>query len=396
MTFDGNQHLMHSIALGYGLVRWVTRGVFLGERHAYMSPQVDDLFLSNDQWVASTPCGTPFEMTGYQHRSTASDIQAVINWQSMARMGPTTRDLKITMAYNGYGAVRGSYVPDDLTPYISQTAVKSQFHWVNHTFTHANLDNVDAATARYELNKNINMASTLGLPGFTPTTLVTPEISGLANATFLKVAYNIGVRYVVSDTSRPGHNNPSPNTGLPNPLRPGIYMIPRYPNNLFYNVAAPEDWAAEYNCMYRSFWGRDLTYAEILNIESDRLLVYLLKGDMNPWMFHQTNLDAYDGKNTLLTDLLSLTIAKYNRTTNLPILSPPMQTIGALMKARAAYNNAGVQATWHPDGSVTVRVASSAIVPITGLPSYGAEFYGGQVISHIAVTPAAPVTIAAP
>jgi len=396
LTFDGNQHLLHSITLGYGLVRWVTRGVFLGERHTYMSPQVDDLFLHNDQWVASTPCGTPFEQTGYQHRTTASDIHQVFTWQSLMRMQPTSRALKITMAYNGYGAARGVYTPDDLTPYIKQPVIKGAFHWVSHTYTHENLDNATAALTRYELKQNVNTAATLRLPGFTPAALVTPEVSGLKNPVFLRTAFNHGVRYVVSDTSRPGENNPTPNTGIPNSLQPGIFMIPRYPNNLFYNVATPADWAAEYNCMYRGYWGRDLPYAEILDIESQRLLTYMLKGDMNPWMFHQPNLDAYDGVRTLMTDLLGATVNKYNAITNWPILSPPMVQIGAKMKARATYNTSGVRATWSPDGSVTIRVTQRAVIPITGLRSAGAEQYGGQPISHITVTPRSPVTVTVP
>jgi hypothetical protein len=396
LTFDGNQYLMHSIALGYGLVRWVTRGIFLGERHTYMSPQVDDLFLHNDQWVATTPCGTPFELTGYEHRTTASDIRAVWMWQLYTRLNPATRAVKITMAFNGYGAAKGVYTPDDLTPFIKQPLIKSAFHWVSHTYTHENLDAVTAATTRFELNSNIKTASTLALPGFTPSTLVTPDVSGLVNPVFLKAAHNIGVRYLVSDTSRPGYNNPSPNTGIVNPLQPGIFMIPRYPNNLFFNVGSPADWAGEYNCLYRAFWGRDLTYDEILEIESQRLLTYLLKGDLDPWMFHQTNLDAYDGVRTLLTDLLGATIAKYNAITNLPILSPPMEDIGALMKARATYNASGVRATWNPNGSITIRVAQKAVIPITGLRNSGAESYGGQAIAHITVNPRTPVTVTAP
>ena len=49
-------------------------------------------------------------------------------------------------------------------------------------------------------------------------------------------------------------------------------MIPRRPTNLFYNVSTPDQWVTEYNDIYRSFWGRDLSYAEILDNESDVLL----------------------------------------------------------------------------------------------------------------------------
>jgi hypothetical protein len=392
-TFDGNQHLLHSITMGYGMINWVTRGVFLGERYVFMSPQIDDLFIHNDQWVASTPCGTPFEMTGYQHRTTASDLQAVLNWQATVRSRPLTTGVRLTMAFNGVGTT-GEYVPDDLTPFAKRAAVKNAFHWVSHTYTHENLDNVDAATTRYELNNNDRIAwNKLSLPGYLESELVTPDVSGLANPVFLRAAYNNGVRFVVSDTSRAGYNNPTPNTGIFNTFQPGIFMIPRYPNNLFFNVAAPADWAAEYNCIYRGFWGRDLSADEIIDIESDRLLGYLLKGDADPWMFHQANLDAYDGTRTLLTDLLGVTLQKYEALYKLPIISPRMAVVGSLMIQRAEYNASGVKATLNPNGSVNLRVTRRATIPITGLTTANAVQYGGQAITRVLVTPTTPVTV---
>ena len=338
-------------------------------------------------WLSQTTAAPPVQTTGWV--SSTSTVS-----EALKAAGLQDREyLRITMAFNGYGATKGAYQPDDLTPFIQHPLVKGSFHWVNHTFTHENLDAATARTTRDELNNNIKIAAKLDLPNFTRATLVTPDVSGLGNAVFLKAARKIGVRYVVSDTSRAGSANPSPNTGIMNPLEPGIYMIPRYPNSLFFNVASPADWAAEYNCIYRGFWGRDLDYSEILDVESDRFLTYLLKGDMNLWMFHQTNLDAYDGTHTLLTDLLDATIVKYNRITNRPILSPPMEAIGAAMQARAAYNASGVRATWNADGSVTIRVARKAVVPITGLDTANAEVYGDERISRVAVKPHAPVTL---
>ena len=392
-TFDGNQHLLHSTLIGYGMINWVTRGVFLGERRVYMSPQVDDLLIHNDQWVADTPCGTPFEMTGYQHRTTESDLQAVLNWQAAVRSQPLTSDVRLTMAFNGLGAM-GEYQSDDLTPFVNRADVKSAFHWVSHTFSHENLDSLSAAEASFELNQNTFVAqSQLNLPGYSVSELVTPDVSGLTNMGFLQAAYDLGVRYVVSDTSRPGYNNPSPNTGIANPLKPGILMIPRYPNNLFFNVGTPADWTAEYNCIYRSFWNRDLSYDEIVGIESDRLLGYLLKGDANPWMFHQTNLDAFDGSRTLLTDLLGAALAKYQALYNLPVLSPRMSQIGAIMTRRADFNASGVSATLKPSGTIIVRVTQPAIISITGHLIPGAEWYGGQPITRIAMTPEYSMTL---
>ena len=60
MTFDSNPYLLHTMLLSYGVVNWVTGGVFIGDRHVYASPQVDDVFIDNTHWVGgSTACGTP-------------------------------------------------------------------------------------------------------------------------------------------------------------------------------------------------------------------------------------------------------------------------------------------------------------------------------------------------
>ena len=56
ITFDSNAYSLQTLLFGYGLVNWVTRGLFIGERHVHMSPQVDDLFIDDDQWTNGTSC----------------------------------------------------------------------------------------------------------------------------------------------------------------------------------------------------------------------------------------------------------------------------------------------------------------------------------------------------
>src|SRR5206468_2897952 len=110
--------------------------------------------------------------------------------------------------------------------------------------------------------------------------------------------------------------NPSPNAGICSPGQPAVLMIPRHPTNLYFNVSTPAEWVAEYNSFYGQAglipppwgWGYDLNYEQILDRESQALLSYLLKGDIDPLMFHQPNLRAYDGTHTLLGDLLDATL----------------------------------------------------------------------------------------
>ena len=73
------------------------------------------------------------------------------------------------------------------------------------------------------------------------------------------------------------------------------------------------------------------------------MLSYLLKGDIDPLMFHQANLRAYDGSRTLLTDLLDATLKKYNQHYTLPIQNPTQEEIGKKMADRMNYNGAGVR-----------------------------------------------------
>src|SRR4029077_4976616 len=46
----GNGQQIHYQLLRYGLVNWVTRGVYLGYWRNFFEVQVDDLFLGDDAW----------------------------------------------------------------------------------------------------------------------------------------------------------------------------------------------------------------------------------------------------------------------------------------------------------------------------------------------------------
>ncbi|MFN3431017.1 MAG: hypothetical protein ACK46X_13815 [Candidatus Sericytochromatia bacterium] len=376
LTFDTNQHLVHSLSLSYGLVNWVTKGVFVGDRQVYLGAQVDDYFIPDDMWG------------GGEFRMKATDLAAVVAWQTARRTKPTMRDFKLDMVYNALGAED----PKDPLTALSKL-VQSQFKWINHTYTHENLDALSYTASLAEFQKNIDAAQALKLGAFTRENLVTPQISGLYNPEAMRAAFDSGVRFMVSDTSRPNQNNPVPNHGIHNPHQPSILMIPRYPNNLFYNVSTPEEWAGEYNSFHRGYWGRDLTYAEILDKESDVLVRYLLKGDMNPLMFHQPNLRAYDGRRTLLGDLIDATVAKYERLYNLPILSPTQDELGRRMANRMRAATAGVVATLRPGQSITFTAQRDASVTVTGLKTDKAVQYGGQPISTVSIRAGQALTL---
>jgi hypothetical protein len=375
LTFDQAPGAPHSTQLLTGVVGWVTRGVFIGEKRAYFSPQPDDLFL-----------GTRMR-DGTLYRMTADDLHNVARWQEQVRGTAVGAGFRVTFPFNG------SEVTD--TDGLTQAAreIGSEFFFVSHTFDHHRLDLADYARMTEELTDDDAVMQKYAFGPYDRTSLVTPDISGLSNGPVMMAALDFGIRQVVCDATVPGCSVAVPNTGAPNQVVPGLLMIPRLATDLYADVSTPDEWLAAYNATNHAAWGRDLTMDEILEHDADVLLVYLLAGDINPVMFHQANLRAYDGTHTLLTDLVDRLLAKYEALRVLPIASLPMDEMGARMQERAAREAAGVSATIGPGPVMTVRASQAARVPITGAYAAGAEVYGAVTISRVDVPAGGEVTV---
>jgi len=381
VTVDGNQYLTHTLVLSYGLINWVTKGVFIGERHSYVGAQIDDLFLASDMWDLSP-----------DYRMSPADLDAAYAWQTAHNADPATATLRLAWAFSGAGAWEDGAPSDPLAS--EAIMLHDGFEFISHTYTHPDsLSPMPYEQVTYELMSNLTAEQQFNFGGFSAAALVTPGVSGLDMAASMQAIYDAGVRYVVSDTSQPGQDNPSPNAGIYNSFQPSVFEIRRRATNLFYNVWTPEQWAGEYNALYRSYWGRDLTVAEIVDKESDMLLLYMLRWEMDPWMFHQANLGLYDGQHALLTDLIDAAIAKYKALVTTPLLTLPMGQLGEQMASKMTLNQAGVSGVITPGVSISVTVQNGATVPITGVDTGGAESYGGQSISHVALTAGQTVTI---
>jgi hypothetical protein len=376
MTFDHGPRQLHALRLLPGVIGWVTRGLFVGERRAYLAAQVDDLFR------ASALRG------GGTYRITGEELRRAVAWQQRRRAAPVTASLRLAFAFNGDGTRQPD---DDLTAAARQLG--GAVEWISHSYRHIALNDADHATTLAELSDNDACMRELALGPYCPENLVTPEVSGLANPQVMRAVAEFGVRQVVSDSSRAGYDNPSPNVGLPNPHAPSVLMVPRRPTNLFFDVSTPQEWTAAYNGAYRASWGRDLGVDEILDRESDALLGYLLCGDIDPWMFHQANLRLHDGAHALLTDLLDRALDKYARCASIPILSLPMEEIAARMRQRQARAQAGLVVRIEPGRAITLRADGAARVAVTGLATPDAERYGAQVIATVDVPAGGQVTL---
>jgi hypothetical protein len=387
-------------------------------------------------------------------------------------------------------------VADDLVANLQ--SFQSNFHWISHTYDHPTtlnglckssptttgvcgdiynappIDDIDL-----EVLTNLYVASSAGgvdldtdktvgpyndgalapltFTDFNPGNIVTPGVTGLNDPNVPGYLYADGIRYAVSDTSvatttdPPNNNgpNPSPNVGIVNSYEPGIYEVPRHPNDVFYNVANWADDQAEFDCVYSYYVSPTApagttpapdppfnTYnaAQVLDFTSSAFVTNMLMGDMDPEMFHQPDLHFSDNYanltnaapsgtipasvssflstangthvSSLLSDTYDLTISKYEAVYNLPVLTPTMDQIGVLMQNRNSFNQSGVTASIVGAGTASAQITitmpstatspATAVIPVTGLTSTGSEVYGGQNISHINMTPGQTITFTLP
>jgi hypothetical protein len=132
----------------------------------------------------------------------------------------------------------------------------------------------------------------------------------------------------------------------------------------------------------------------------------MLIGDMDPEMFHQPNLHDYDGQgHSLISDTYDQTFSKYERLFQRGVVSLTLDQLGQNMKNRNAYNLSTAMAslTGTPGLNQTISITMpataavpSAIIPVTGLYSNGAEAYGGQYISHVQLGSGQTISLAVP
>jgi uncharacterized repeat protein (TIGR01451 family) len=450
ISADGNPELTHSLLMGYGVVNWVTKGVFLGERKIYLSAQPDDVFLPDDLWdpvSKTTPNDTASNSNPrYRHRNTGTDYNSLVAWQTALRANTQTAAIRLELPFNGVGynttdpeLLNLNEATDSLSPAVR--ANPDAFRWINHTWDHTSLVREDGFTPtvtsmlqQFQWNHEVATGLRSGSPDdggarvtfglYHKGALIQPDISGLENTVFWSAAKTFGLQYILMDTSRaysyfipsrPTVGPIPPNTGYTSSLdssNPKIVIIPRYPTNLFYNVSTPDEWVSEFNYFYASKppsqggIGYAMTYPQILGYESEVLLRYMLKYNVNSWMFHAANLRDYDGtgpnNKSLLSDLLDIVTNKYNGMYNLPIVSPSQAEIGEIMKARMAYNAAiagGLKGRVVYGPTVRIELTNPSgvrvRVPVTGVNVGGAE-YGGQMISTLLLEPGGATSFPAP
>ena len=152
-TFDSSPYPTHDLILAYGLINWVTKGLFLGEYHVYAAAQVDDFFINGSEWVPGTPCTdpithdrTPPDATTLRFfRINSADMTSLVAWQNRFQTDPLLSNFKLTLAFNGVGTTgnidwtglpTAGVANDDLTTNVQK--YQQYFHWISHTYDHPN------------------------------------------------------------------------------------------------------------------------------------------------------------------------------------------------------------------------------------------------------------------
>jgi Bacterial Ig-like domain (group 2)/Abnormal spindle-like microcephaly-assoc'd, ASPM-SPD-2-Hydin len=143
-TFDSNQYLTHDLVVAYGLLNWVTKGIFLGDYHVYATQQVDDNFINDAEWIPPTPClttpGVATDRTAPDasnlpvFRANSNDMAQLVAWQTAKQADPllspgvtyetTTNSGKfeLTLAMNGVGTTGNGDWTGLVAPIISDSA----------------------------------------------------------------------------------------------------------------------------------------------------------------------------------------------------------------------------------------------------------------------------------
>ena len=223
LGFDQAPGALHSQQLMAGVASWLGRGVFIGEKRAFFAPQMDDIFLGTVM-----EDGTTFRMSG-------DDMRNVARWQQQVRATPVGAGVTLTFPFNG------AEVTDTDALTAAARDVGSQFAWLSHTFDHHRLDAADYARMTLELTSNDAVMTKYAFGPYDRASLITPDVSGLANASVMQAAVDFGVRQVVCDASTAACQ-PPPNAGLANPVVPAMFMVPRLATSLYANVSTPTEW----------------------------------------------------------------------------------------------------------------------------------------------------------
>jgi peptidoglycan/xylan/chitin deacetylase (PgdA/CDA1 family)/predicted lipoprotein with Yx(FWY)xxD motif len=425
LTFTSNQYLMQSDLLVFGLFRWATKGLYLGEQRHYLNVDIDDWFNTSDHYY---PDGHIEYTPGWQ--DTAHDMVNLDNQQIALRTAyPQAAQFEYNLAYNGSDIdpfAGNTCSPDGGVNELTATTkcLATHFRWLNHTWDHPELNSTDYATTYSEINQNRTAGKAIGL---TPPddVLKTPEYSGLgvytedpncdtcvpvdhglaaSNPNMLQAAKDLGVKYLHGNMSFPSEVPAHFNANIVHPLEPSLSIVPDWTTNIAYFVTTPDEATAFYNSLYGPagkfpYFSADQTYDQVVANEARIALQHVLEGSVNTTTFHIANTNDYGSGKTLVGDWVQSVVSQYSSYYSTPLLTPDWSGLGAYTTERDAHFaqlDAGVVPVYDRSaGTVTVTSPLAGTVEISGVQTDTSSTYGSDVTAPVALAANTAVTVPA-
>jgi hypothetical protein len=241
-----------------------------------------------------------------------------------------------------------------------------------------------------------------------------------ANPNFAPALADAGVTAIASDSSKPYPQNPSSLAGAQWPagssfMTGSARTVPRYPTNVYYNVATQAQLLDEYNYLYNppalggvcvpsavtTCQTTPSTWAGVLQGEADRMFGHMMGNDPRPHYFHQTNIaQTQIAGGGVLYPILDTVLANYRRyfAPNAGLVQLAHVEIGNLIARQDAWQAAGAgQVSGYIEGNqvTIVNSGAAATLPLSGTEV--GELYGGTrsgwgtapsgTSTHVAATP---------
>jgi len=421
LTMGHNQYLLHTQLLGYDMLRWVTQGVFIGERRMYLSVDIDDLYLESDVWNPATLSNFSYEEMTY--RVTASDIFAARDGVLDLRERFNAPYFNYTQVFNSLKGDPDAIVSCDESSSLSDAFLcfGTFFNWVSHTFSHANMTPLNYEESREEIEKNLDFAESQAFE-FDRKFLVTGRHSGLgwklisagngqacvvdqvtsdeycqfglengSNAEMLRAAVDLGIEYLAANRGWDTHTRQDgcDTCLIVHPLNSSIKLIPRWPTNIFYNTTTPTENTSEFNYLYgpnglikdgfgNAFYTTDQTWQQVLQFEAEMTMRHILSFSPYPHFFHQNDLREYAPGRSLMYDWSEAVLSEYSKYFATPIISQDWEGITTTLENRTSFfeglQDGSISGIWNrQNNTVNVSSTKAATVYVTG-----AEFASGD------------------
>ncbi len=427
LTMNHNSFLDHTGLLSYDLINWVTGGIFIGERRMYFSIDIDDWYLESEVWNPAT--NDVFPEDEYQFRITAKDVYAAKAGVLNLRSRFPSPNFNYNQVFNAEGADPSATANCGANATLSQATlcVDDFFPFVSHTYTHAEMDFLDYATAKGEFTKNIDFAQSR-LRTFDKKFIVTGKHSGLgwyrkvdapagstclydqvlsdpfcqyglnaSNKDMLKAAVDVGIEYMAANRGWFSHVAPCDSCFLRHPLESRIKLIPRWPTNIFFNTTNPTENASEFNYLYgpqgiikkpdgSPFFATNQSWQQILGFETSITMRHILSMSPYPHYVHQGNLREYQAGRSLTYDYAEDVLKTYSSYFAVPLVSQSWEGITSTLDKRTSFFNAGASGVLNKlDNTVTITSANGGTVFVTGtsFANTSSFSYGGKTVSEL-------------